>query len=99
MSAPQVAMSKPRWDGRRILFEIEHGGSAAACCISAAAVQELFGHRSFKPADLLRHFEARRGRIAQIAAEKLRSRPDSAGGLTQIWSSDIEDPPEAVPAA
>jgi hypothetical protein len=92
--------SNPRWDGRRVLFEVADGGRGVACTISANALQDLSGQRRFKPVDLLACFAAARPQIEAIALVKLRARTASATGLLYIWSDDIDDPPPAsAPAA
>src|SRR5215207_5249722 len=97
---PTPIASNPRWDGRRILFEVADGGHSAPCTISVNALQDLSGQRRFKPADLLACFDKARARIGAIALAKLRSRTAGATGLLYVWSDDIEDPPPAsAPAA
>lgn len=85
----------PRWDGARVTFEIVEGGQRIACAISRSALQDLTGHRRFKPAELLVCFAAARPRIEAIARAKLRDRPDGVGGVLHIWSDDIDEPPPA----
>lgn len=92
---PKPIASKPRWDGRRILFEVADGDGSAPCTISVNALQDLSGQRRFKPADLLACFAGARPRIEAIALAKLRARNASATGLLYIWSDDIDDPPPA----
>ncbi len=87
--APNLA--KPRWDGSRVVFEIDVAGQAVACAISRSALQDVSGMRRFAPADLLRGFGEARGRIEEIAAAKFRSNPESASGFVSIWTDDIED--------
>jgi hypothetical protein len=89
----QIA-SRPRWDGRRVLFEIADGGRSVACTISANALQDLSRQRSSKPADLLACFGAARARIGAVALAKLRTRAASTSGLLYVWSDDIDDPPQ-----
>lgn len=97
---PMPIASKPRWDGRRILFEVADGDSSAPCTISVNALQDLSGQRRFKPADLLACFAGARPRIEAIALAKLRARNASTTGLLYIWSDDVEDPsPEDTPVA
>ncbi len=91
---PPIA-SRPRWDGRRVLFELADGDRNVACTISANALQDLSGQRRFKPADLLACFATTRAQIGAIALGKLRARTANATGLLYIWSEDIEDPPPA----
>ena len=97
---PPIA-SHPRWDGRRVLFELADGDRDVACTISTNALQDLSGQRRFKPVELLACFATARARIGAIALGKLRARTATATGLLYIWSEDIEDPPPAgapVPA-
>ena len=61
------AASHPRWDGRRVRFEVADGDRSVACTISVNALQDLSGQRRFKPADLLACFETARARIGVIA--------------------------------
>jgi hypothetical protein len=100
-SKREAIASHPRWDGRRVLFEIADGDRSAACTISANALQDLSGQRRLKPAaDLLACFDEVRARIGAIALAKLRSRTAGATGLLYVWSDDIDDPPPAsAPAA
>jgi Protein of unknown function (DUF1488) len=86
--------SRPRWDGRRVLFEIAEGDRSAACTISANALQDLSRQRSSKPADLLACFDGARARIGAVALAKLRARKGGASGLLYVWSEDIDDPPQ-----
>ncbi len=90
--------SNPRWDGRRVLFEVADGDRSAACTISANALQDLGRHRSSKPADLLACFATERARIGTIVLAKLRARTAGATGLLYVWSDDIDDPPQAGPS-
>lgn len=97
---PMPITSNPRWDGRRILFEIADGDRNAPCTISVNALQDLTGQRRFKPADLLACFAGARPQIEAIALGKLRARAASTTGLLYIWSDDIDEPPpEATPVA
>ncbi len=89
---PAGAPPEPRWDGRRILFEVEHEGAAVACAISPDALRDLSGTRCFRPADMLRCFSAERGRIEAMAAVKLRARPGRVAGLLTLWSDDVDAP-------
>lgn len=92
--------SHPRWDGRRVLFEIADGDRSVACTISLNALQDLSGQRRFKPVELLACFAAARAQVGAIALAKLRTRATGATGLLYIWSDDIDEPPPAsAPAA
>jgi uncharacterized protein DUF1488 len=97
---PTPIASNPRWDGRRILFEVSDGDRSAPCTISANALQDLSGQRRFKPADLLACFAGARPQIEAIALAKLRGRNVATTGLLYIWSDDIDEPPsDTAPAA
>ena len=92
--------SHPRWDGKRVLFEIADGDRSVACTISVNALQDLSGYRRFKPLDLLACFAAAHARIGEIALGKLRAKSARTAGLLYIWSDDIDDtPPDSAPAA
>ena len=88
-------LAGPRWDGRRILFEIIDQDRMIACAISINALQDLSTVRRFKPEDLLKCFVAARAQIEAIAHLKLSRRSEGSVGLLQIWSDDIDDPPPA----
>ena len=51
-----------------------------ACTIPANALQDLSGHRRFRPEDLLACFGAKGARIEAIALAKLRARTAGATG-------------------
>jgi hypothetical protein len=90
-----TSLSKPRWDGTRILFEIEVDGERLLCAISRSALQDLSGRRHFAAPDLLKGFVAVRERIEAIATQKFRARPESVTGVLSIWADDVDDPPTA----
>ena len=52
------AVSHPRWDGRRMLFELRDADRAVPCAISLNALQDLSERRHFRPAELLGCFAA-----------------------------------------
>ncbi|MGG5810103.1 DUF1488 family protein [Falsiroseomonas sp. CW058] len=89
--AQATDVAAPRWDGRRILFDLAWEGGDVACAISPDALRELSARRCFRPADLLRCFEAERGRVEAIARGKLRARTVRVPGILAIWSDDVED--------
>jgi hypothetical protein len=93
------SVKKPRWDGSRVLFEIEVAGTPVACAISRAALQELSGRRHIASTDLLRRFADGRERIEEIAASIFAIRPESVTGTLYIWADDIDDPPPAPAVA
>jgi hypothetical protein len=97
--AQKPSLAKPRWDGSRVVFEIDVGGEAVTCAISRAALQEVSGHRHFSAADLLRCFAGIREQIEAIAQVKFTSRPDSVCGILSIWADDIDDPPASEATA
>ena len=84
-----TSVSQPRWDGDRIMFEVEDRGRRMPCAIYRGALEELTGQRHFKPAELLRCFAEARGLIEMIALAKLKTRPAGVSGLLNIWSNDI----------
>ena len=88
----------PRWDGRRILFEVDHAGESVSCAISLTALQDLSSFRRFKPAELLKCFVETRPRIEAIALAKLRARAGGFAGVLNIWSDDLEEPSPAARA-
>lgn len=91
---PTTAVA-PRWDGRRILFEVADGDHAVPCAISINALQDLGAQRRHGPGDLLKCFNSARERIEAIALAKNRTRGQCVSGLLHIWADDIDDPPPA----
>lgn len=85
------SIPKPRWDGSRVMFEIELEGERIACAISRSALQDLSGVRRFAGPDLLKGFSDYQARIEAIAVGKVRERPESAEGIVNIWTDDIDD--------
>jgi Protein of unknown function (DUF1488) len=92
----KATLAKPRWDGSRILFEIEVAGAPVACAISRSALQDLSGRKQYATADLLRCFDSFWTQIETIAVGKFRDKPESVSGIVSIWDDDIE---EAAPVA
>ena len=88
-----VGLSRPRWDGSRVLFEIAEGDKRIPCAISRVALQDLSQRRLFKAAELLLCFVNAQARIEAIARGKLRARSGGLSGPLSIWSDDIIDPP------
>ena len=84
-----ACMSQPRWDGSRIMLEVEDRGQQISCAIYQGALEELTGQRHFKSAALLRCFDEASGRIETIALAKLKARPAGLSGLLNIWSDDV----------
>ncbi|MBU8546196.1 MULTISPECIES: DUF1488 family protein [Roseomonadaceae] len=100
---PFPTVPAPRWDGRRVLFEVVEDARLIPCAISMNALQDLSEMRRFKPAELMKCFAAARPRIEAIALDKHRARAEGSVGLLNIWSDDVEDaavpPAKAVPTA
>ncbi|MGX9961734.1 DUF1488 family protein [Roseomonas sp. F4] len=95
-SQPFPVLPAPRWDGRRVLFEVVDDARLIPCAISMNALQDLSEIRRFKPADLMKCFAAVRPRIEALALDKHRARAEGAIGLLTIWSEDIEDAPPGL---
>jgi hypothetical protein len=93
--------SRPRWDGSRVIFEINDGnGRMISCAISRAALEAIGGSRCLRSADLLGCFIHARARIERLALEKLRGRPDGISGRLSLWADDVEfGPPVGVAVA
>lgn len=87
------SFSKARWQGERVIFEIDVDGEKIPCAMSRAALQDLSGSRQFKGPDLLRSFEQFRTRIEAIARRKLQQQPESALGTINLWAGDLDEPP------
>lgn len=95
IAAGSQSIFKPRWDGSRVLFQIEVVGRSVACAISRAALQQVSGGRHIPSGDLLRRFADTRGRIEEIATDIFAVRPENVTGTLHIWADDIDDPPSA----
>jgi Protein of unknown function (DUF1488) len=93
------SVTRPRWDGSRVLFQIEVAGRPVACAISRAALQEVSGCHHIASADLLRRFADGRDRIEEIATNIFAMRSESVTGTLHIWANDIDDPPSAPAVA
>ena len=86
----------PRWDGRRMLFEVLDADRPVPCSISLSALQDIGGKRGFGRAGMLGCFTAARERIDRIALRKLHARAAGVTGLLHIWSDDIHEPRPAA---
>ena len=84
--------SLPRWDGGRVLFEIIDKGERVPCAISRMALEDIGESRLSKTVDLLDCFAKSRGRIEELALEKLRARPAGVSGRLNLWA-DVDQPP------
>lgn len=91
-------VSRPRWDGSRVLFDIQHDGQLVACAISRGALQDMSEHRCFKAADLLKCFGEARTRIEEIAVAKFRADGEGVSGVINIWADDVDDQTPEMPA-
>jgi hypothetical protein len=85
-SAPQA-----RWDGRRVLFEVEHDGEEVPCAISSDVLRDLTARRCFKPKDVLACFVEARPQVEAIVHGKLRARITPSLMPLTIWSNDLDD--------
>ena len=91
MADAGIPSSAARWDGRRVLFEVEHGGREVPCAISPDALRDLTLRRCFKPKDVLACFVEARPRVEAIVHGKLRARAGLPPTPLTVWSSDVED--------
>jgi len=91
----------PRWDGQRLVFELDmEGGGRARCAISRLALLGVTGGGRFETSQVLQRFGAARERIEAAAFVKLRARKSPPLGILHIWDDDVLDPPPAgTPAA
>ena len=89
----------PRWDGRRVHFDMMIADTLVSCAISSAALRELSGQSRYKPADLLRCFVEARPRIEAVAIRLHNAQPSSVSGILSIWEDDVEGegPPPPAP--
>lgn len=78
MADTSIRSSAPRWDGRRVLFAIEHDGREVPCAISSNALRDLTARRCLKPKDVLACFVEARPRVEAIMQSKLRARRSPA---------------------
>ncbi len=97
--APAKHATPPRLEGRRVTFEIEVDGAWMPCAISEAAIFDVAGLKHMRPNEMLGVFLRARLRIEAIARAKLLARAGQVQGTLNIWSDDIEPPPDAAPGA
>ncbi len=92
MNAPlqNVADTSLRWDGRRVMFDLDHQGQKIHCAISRGALQQICGPKNFAASDMLRSFSKARKQIDRIALIKYTARPESVCGIISIWADDID---------
>ncbi len=95
------AASPPRWDGQRLIFELNmDDGALVRCAISRLALLSISGGGPFRTLDLMARFAEARPRIEAAAYAKLRARSTPPLGILHIWEDDILDPtPGASPRA
>ena len=86
-------LSLPRWDGSRVLFEVIDKSERVPCAISRMALEAIGESRLSKTLDLLGCFARSRGRIEELALEKLRARPAGVSGRLSLWADDVDQPP------
>jgi hypothetical protein len=87
-----------RWDGRRVLFDVQHGQGVVECAISPEVLRGITARAAFKPKDVLQSFMAAQAEVTAIVHGKLRRRALHATPLT-VWTSDVEDLAEEAAAA
>ncbi len=92
-------LTRPSWDGGRVLFEIVVGQDHIPCAISRGALEEISGVFCNKTATSLSCFMRARPRIEILALEKLRSRPDGVSGRITLWVDDLDFPPPGMQPA
>jgi hypothetical protein len=91
------APAPPRWDGQRLVFELDmEGGGRVRCAISRLALLGVTGGGRFESSQVLQRFGAARERIEAAAFAKLRERTSAPLGILHIWEDDITDPPPAT---
>ena len=94
------SLHPPRWDGQRLIFELNVDGAGVRCAISRLALLGITGGGPFQTSDLLARFASARARIEAAAYAKLRGRSTPPLGILHIWEDDILDPsPGASPRA
>ena len=93
------AVSRPRWDGHRVTFDIDNGKSCVRCAISHAALLDIAERTHLRPPELMDCFIRSRSRIESIAWTKFGNRSDRAARCVYIWSGDIDPPPASTPMA
>lgn len=89
----------PRLVGRSVTFEIEENGGWMPCAISEAAILNVAGRTHLRPSELLGVFLRARPQIEAIARAKLEARAGHVRAILNLWSDDIEPPPDTRPAA
>ena len=89
--APDAAASPARWDGRRVLFDMQHELQVVPCAVSPVVLRELAPGPCFKTKDILRCFLAARSQLEAAARSKLRRRALPYPTPLTVWSSDLED--------
>lgn len=70
-------------------------GTAVPCAISRGALEALTGASFIAPRDILTRFAEQRTRIEDLARSIFAIRPESVTGTLNIWSDDVETPPDA----
>lgn len=83
--------SRPRSDGRRVLFDVVADGRSVPCAISQQALRDLAsGGRRMPPGDVMECFAAARATIEALALRKIRGRRGPPQGILYIWPDDAE---------
>jgi hypothetical protein len=92
-------VSRPRWDGHRVTFDINDGKGLIRCAISHAALLDIAGRTHLRPSELMDCFMRSRPRIESIAWAKFGNRSDRETRRVHVWSGDIDPPPATAPMA
>jgi hypothetical protein len=88
---PDSAAPAARWDGRRVLFDVQHERQVVPCAVSPLVLRELAPGPCFKTKDILKCFVAARSQLEAAAQSKLQRRALPYPTPLTVWSSDLED--------
>jgi hypothetical protein len=88
-----------RWDGRRVLFDVQHDMQVVPCAVSPFVIRELVPGPCFKTEDVLKRFMAARIQIEAAVHSKLQRRVSPSPTPLTVWSSDLEDHAAAMRSA
>ncbi len=92
VAPPPPDTSRPRSDGRRVLFEVLVEGHAVPCAISQHALRDIVtGGKRMNPGDILHCFALARTQIEALALRKIQGRRGAPQGVLYIWPEDAED--------
>ncbi|MBL6077114.1 DUF1488 family protein [Belnapia sp. T18] len=97
--ATSAADQDVRWDGRRVLFDVQHDMEVVPCAVSPFVIRELVPGPCFKTQDVLKRFMAARIQIEAAVHSKLQRRVAPCPTPLTVWSSDLEDHAAAMRSA